>query len=822
MYLNKYKIYFLYIEKLSKFIMKYISSRKDFLRKSKNTNDFLLETKGNLRLITEEAPFENDISWSDSLLGRLIYHQIIQRIEDTSKMIRIQPVINRLESELLNITSESYFWNVSDELKKEIDKAKLNIVLQSLKKSIEENESLDIIKANTKVALEEIEKSNINEKTTIKEELLILQNFLVDKKEDTKEKEEEQEISIDESINENYILNLKSLRGILEGFPSFENLIKSNKEKIHNLKESLIKETPNVKLITQINNLLSPKVKDVIIDTKLINSLLTENQDKINNLYHEVKEFITGNKKNELTLTKNDIITETNTEVGTNLGSKSKHIISIDGHNVYISNIAWKIAKFLKFSLQFDQKNLTDQLGVLSKNIKEFNRTGKLIIQTNENKLYNFTTFINENTEPTEEEGTLSEKINNFFSKNCSTTRNYVLDKAEFDKIQANVEKLKDESDGLIINGIDPIIQICRLFNKAYRLYTRASVSQRKDGTLAPSLRGRYTSLSGSETSGPFRINKIFYKWNDAVLKLMGDRRFEYIFSKDTKIRFPKVPNPDPNRKEDWEVRKGAGLMLNKFMRDLLDGDKMYREMGGGDGAQKKLLEDYFGKFNSKVSELGDKEDLKVNPKNAEAIEKAALNLSFKTIEKSTWSENTFFSIKYKSIENGLRGDKSKYYYGMVLPGSKSIVLSRTFKYLKEIVDKAPLGTLKDGMTDGRQKKIDKGELPLLEMKTNYTDKNVVKYYQNKYLKGSLSSLSTGKKVALNYITGLNNTETKSEEIYIEGIYWLSKVDAEKFKVNIDSEWLKKQKTSATSKSPFITDTNNWLSKTITNIKIVS
>jgi hypothetical protein len=121
----------------------------------------------------------------------------------------------------------------------------------------------------------------------------------------------------------------------------------------------------------------------------------------------------------------------------------------------------------------------------------------------------------------------------------------------------------------------------------------REKISQRKDGEIGATIAGRYTSFGGDK-GGPFRINKVFNQWEDAVLKIMGDREYEYIFSKNTKMRFPLVPNP--KNEEDWEIRKGAGLALNKFMNELIDGDSLYKTSSTDRGAQAKFIEKYFGK----------------------------------------------------------------------------------------------------------------------------------------------------------------------------------------------------------------------------------
>ena len=184
-----------------------------------------------------------------------------------------------------------------------------------------------------------------------------------------------------------------------------------------------------------------------------------------------------------------------------------------------------------------------------------------------------------------------SEKIQDWFDKNCMTVKEYTIEKSEFGKVKANFEKMQSEKDGFIIDGYDPVIEILKLFNRAYKLYTSQYISKRTnfnpEGGIGVSTGAEYTSFGGSDNKGPYRNNKIFDAWESAVLDIMKDRKYQFIFDKKTKLRVGD------------ELRPNGGANLRKFMTDMLDGESLYKSRSGfsgdGAGAQAKLLDKYFG-----------------------------------------------------------------------------------------------------------------------------------------------------------------------------------------------------------------------------------
>ena len=189
-----------------------------------------------------------------------------------------------------------------------------------------------------------------------------------------------------------------------------------------------------------------------------------------------------------------------------------------------------------------------------------------------------------------------SEKIQDWFDKNCMTVKEYTIEKSEFGKVKANFEKMQSEKDGFIIDGYDPVIEILKLFNRAYKLYTSQYISKRTnfnpEGGIGVSTGAEYTSFGGSDNKGPYRNNKIFDAWESAVLDIMKDRKYQFIFDKKTKLRVGD------------ELRPNGGANLRKFMTDMLDGESLYKSKSGfsseGKGAQANLLDKYFGEADDK------------------------------------------------------------------------------------------------------------------------------------------------------------------------------------------------------------------------------
>jgi hypothetical protein len=117
--------------------MKYLIKRNDFLRNAKRLDEkseFLRDSKlsGNelyQQLIKEEdgwdshgntgagsGPMANDIGWHDSLVGRFLNH-LVRKAKVAANLMRIKPLIRRLEGEFDRIAAEGVVYKMDEEQK---------------------------------------------------------------------------------------------------------------------------------------------------------------------------------------------------------------------------------------------------------------------------------------------------------------------------------------------------------------------------------------------------------------------------------------------------------------------------------------------------------------------------------------------------------------------------------------------------------------------------------------------------------------------------------------------------------------------------------
>jgi hypothetical protein len=634
-----------------------------------------------------------------------------------------------------------------------------------------------------------------------------------------------------------------------------------------------------LKLKESIANLTNPKIK-IAVDVTLIDSILAQvdkYKDEIIKLYSEICNFLVGKKSKTLNYEPNKLY-----ELYKGSG---KNLI---GNNV--DQIAEKIAKFYKRAFQFETANLFTKIGEIGTPLKSFTDTMKKIkfvisahsveifspIEAKkEGRLMGYSSFVKVNEEigyeysnkdkdlnkpeqgqkadekpaqgqiPAQGEdiakkdnaqpgevptGSINEKIKDFFDKRCKTVKAYVIDKTEADKIRINFDKLgatvKGNKDGFIIDGLDPIINIIRLFNRAYKIFTVATITQRSGGKVDPLTFGEYTSYGGRSSgsgelngwAGPFRNNKIFNIWEDGVHKLMADPKYQYIFLPKTQLRIPNVPNP--RKQEDYDYRPNIGYKLAEFMEDILNGEELYKISGGSSdskGAQAAFIKKYFGDPDAKTEgELGkdtsfaiDKDDADSNSTNSSKIGTNAIKLKFKKgVLNKTIKANQFFVVTCKTInEKGEESANTSYRFFQVVEvsGNSNIYLSmcNSFFYFDSYLKDAPNSEKKEGEpVDGRKKTIEKGDLEKLitQSKFQTEDKKFLSYvmkYTSSKSEFINSILISGTKLEITYITSDKNTET--EKIKVIAGYWLVDDKSEPYTAYLDKEYLSKKITGGSN-----------------------
>lgn len=788
--------------------MKYLNKRDEFLNKKVtpiNENE------------SGAGPFENDLGWHDSLLGRLIDHSI-RKAKIRYNIKRMKPLTERLESEFDRINAEGAATQLSKENWVKMVKLKLFSFYDNLKKAVDNNEDLDVIKSLTDEAIKATQSiegahEDFNIKETLLKELKLFRDFL--------ENYKEEKVISNEELDKMMVSNLEILLKIMRN-PWVRDFKKAKEEKVkekfdrssikvggyylrrnNDGKINLLKVTSTDKdtngkeldegLVVAVFYRLSDKkwmdvptavstnsiFKEVKLNGNVLNqediSLISKEPIKVTNLVYkqsnlrneslllesdqfEISDDAKGKLKSSiLLLTKNDkdfsitpetlenIISNFKTgsedgvyimnnlykEIFSCLKGRRKSTISdpdplvkesydllVKQKSVKIPVMGELIAKFAKISKQFEEGQLYKKLGTIGELLHTFNESLDKIMGSNPGEpdystkkeevkeslmMYDkFVSYIKEADEPKVDREVSNlesnNKIKEFFDRNCKTVRNYVMEKTEAEKLGKNLEELEKEmkdGDSFIIDGMDPIIEICRLFNRAFKLYitrNRRNISKRSEGTAGDNLKYssaflEYTDLGGSN-DGPWRNNKLFDIWEDAVYKILGDRKYQHIFSKSTRIRIPKVP--DPQKPEDYELRENAGANLRRMITDLLDGDDLYKIGKGEKGKQNEFLSKYFGdpdeKSSGKTLAVGN--DAEENKNVSEDIK--TIKLTFSTSSKINPGKGLSFAIEgfYKDKDQESKKYKRCFFVVDEDPKYLYMIMSTSFDPFKKYLDK--------------------------------------------------------------------------------------------------------------------------------------
>lgn len=497
------------------------------------------------------------------------------------------------------------------------------------------------------------------------------------------------------------------------------------------------------KLKKDIEVLISAKEKGIGVDTNFIKEITSKAVDsntknQIKALYVEINRYLVGDKK--ATIQEKDPLYKESLEIITD---KNKRVV-----------VAEKMARFTKRALQFDKEGLYGGLGDLTKPLQDYVETIKQLMQMapvepkkeekkpeegkkeevkKESHLFRYDRFITMLKEADEEGGegdkkddkekgvgapdvmTTSQKIKDYWQKNIDI-KEYVIEKTEAIKMKEKFDKLeKEQGDSIQIQGIDPVLDVVKCFNRAYKIHTTQVIpSGRSGGRVSNSVFMEYTSFGGGspdsagKSGGPYRNNAIFNQWEDAVLNIMRDKTYQRIFNVGTTLQ---VGN---------EVIEKAGSNLRKFMSDMLDGEELYK---GGDGKgeagqQAKFLDKY---FNYKVEDAKDtnfggrEEQEEVTDLSRSMPDGTPVKFSKEPCkyQKADELKGTFFAISTK-------GDgKMHYFYIQDVKGDIAyIVYCRVFTFFKKYLESSvikldPMGDLPkacnstDRLTDKGSEKVE-------------------------------------------------------------------------------------------------------------------
>jgi hypothetical protein len=551
------------------------------------------------------------------------------------------------------------------------------------------------------------------------------------------------------------------------------------------------------KLKRDIEVLISPKEKGIGVDFNSLNELIknsndSKNKEYIKLLYSDIKRYLVGDKKSTLQ-EKDPLFKES-----LNISSPKERVI-----------IAEKIARFSKRALQFKGTNLEGGLGDLKSPLLDFIKSLDIILKSEiktdvkESNIFKYNGFISILNESTQDgkarelpTGSVSEKIKEFFDKNCKGVRSFTIDKTEALKISQNLENTK--IDKFIIDGFDPIIEIIRIFNRAYKIYTTRIISKRSQGvtggTSGPSAGTAMEYLPlGSGGGAPYRHIKTFNIWEDAVMDILGNRDYQIIFDKKTVLRVGDEERPE------------KGVALRKFIIDMLDGEKLYGKEEGGSskGTQAKFLEEYFGEVgNSAKNNLEStsiEDGTSDNDELQEEINKGKTELKMSRIQGGP-SIGSVFTISVSPSANE----------AILIKEANNDATQLTFIVTEN--NNGNLGLVyfeSFGALEGLFKNIGnyttlKGDFIDLKTKLVSPSGNKWKRHYTKVKSGEFDQkFKKGSKIKINHVADQNYTTfIEGGKFVINDIFWLTKKDKEgkniPFKINEDSlerakKWFKDQ-----------------------------
>ncbi len=614
--------------------MKYLKSRTLFIEDRK-----LNFNKDNI----SEA-LQNDITWGDSLVGRLMA-SIFRMGKLGVDIIGMKGLLSRLE----NTINKS----VIDEVSKnnsEFNELKETVKKKSIKEGISDTLSTKPTKTSD-VVDEYIDEYGddyiyqiINDfPNELKNAILYTLEHNITQKENT----------IDISLYKNIIKNLQSLKGILSNYNTveiegdtttisndtdsekakilkilndvFNNRI-TDKDKYINILNNYIKTQKDIKIsndikkairkltsIAESTTIRSNEKNTISSFTKLkndINILQSSKEKGLGIDINFINEILSNNKKEDVKKSLKHIYNNVYLyHIGKNIGvsepSKLYEGLDIVLDKSKSSVISEKLARFIKRTLQFEGENLYGTLGDMGKYLKDFNKSILYIydsMENNKNESRNINKDIVSKIEVEKNNSeynidTTSNKIMkdgeqlNINDISSSETETETTNNSEITEQVKKLSKIDSEIREYSKDISIDLIEVVRIFARANKKMVVNNIpSVRTNGKITVSRSNNYEKLDGGSVSidssggGPYRNKKLFNIWNDGVLKIMSKYKDVLknasIYDESGNKIKPKYP-------------------ISKFMADALDDSKLFSSLAGksssGNGYQSKYLDQYFG-----------------------------------------------------------------------------------------------------------------------------------------------------------------------------------------------------------------------------------
>lgn len=673
--------------------MRYLKQREEFIRNNKYSL---------VKEATDSGPMANDINWGDSLLGRLI-NSVIRKAGIGVNLFKMDSVIDKLKESFDSLVADAKIKGaeLSKDVLKRIDMIKISALLGKLKDSVDKgDEKPEVIKV-TKNTIEEVSILKVQpESEEDKKELLVKLNEFLESIGEVADQKATPETS---SLLPKMIENFTSSYNILY---SYDKIKKSSKPVLKEAPKVVSKEEP-VKVETPKATLPSGKLESyssVSINEQL--SAIDPNLLKaIKPLYDYMKQYLTfpddenrrkeefynliGNEQNKSPILKiYDYIKRNSVNEGlTELLTKPE-------------NIGAKLIGLYNVTKTKEAGDFTGVDDNMKAEIAKFNSSMKAILSKEEVKnenfvtLYKYASFISINEADVEEvvspEAPTEEKSKIDMGSDLKTNwmkifqpdfmKRWIVTDTEKKALDEEVNKLTKDSTKIVIDGIDPIVEIVKIFNRAYKIHTSEIIpSGRSGGKISNKTRGEYEWVGEGtppteNQAGAWRNKALFNKWENAVLDIIKDSKYQVLFNQDTVI---KVGKADTRANVSGERKKqGGGKALLTFINSMLDGSKLYKN-----GAQSKFIQEYFDVEvpSEKLGYSGKGgNDTTVNGKVAAKA---------KEIKKYSFKETTEIDPKITGAIYSIKTDDKQYYLSILESDTDYVYVkySETFLPFKNI-----------------------------------------------------------------------------------------------------------------------------------------
>jgi len=466
------------------------------------------------------------------------------------------------------------------------------------------------------------------------------------------------------------------------------------------------------KLKKAIEVLESAKDKGIGIDVKFLNditskSLDSKNKEVIKSLFAEVNRYLVGDKKETLNASTTplykesmEVISDKNKKivVAEKIARFAKTALQFDKEGLYgglgetgkglqgfvegiksimtvkpseqkteapASEAKFKVGDVVKWKNK-EGKEISKKIEKVkdgsyyftTKDGKEYSKKESEL--TKESIISRYSKFVSYIKEADESQGevsdpatmTTSQKIKDWWDKKVDI-KEFVLTRTQSEKIRVAIEKA-EKRDAVTITGLDPIIEIIKVFNRAYKLHTTQVIpTGRSGGKVSNKTFMEYTSFGGGSpdsagaSGGPYRNNAIFNQWENAVQNIIKDTKYQKIFREETVLKT-----------SEGNIIKDAGKNLLKFMNDMLDGDTLYKSKSGdsAQGKQAEFIEKYFSPTPADKKKIetggltlgGEKEQEEINGVADNMPKEKNLDFTDKLLkfENNDELEGTFFAAK--------------------------------------------------------------------------------------------------------------------------------------------------------------------------------